>query len=90
MATGTLNPIIGFVGSSNLTSAGLSKQGELNVDVLDHAACLFRECGPVDARLSPYGPIGVVRVDMKASKYSVPDVDPVRPPDGPRRTDSSL
>lgn len=34
------NPIIGFVGSSNLTIAGLSKQGELNVDVLDHDACL--------------------------------------------------
>ena len=33
------NPIIGFVGSSNLTFAGLSKQGELNVDVLDHDAC---------------------------------------------------
>jgi len=33
------NPIIGFVGSSNLTMAGLSKQGELNVDVLDHDAC---------------------------------------------------
>ena len=30
------NPITGFVGSSNLTLAGLSKQGELNVDVLDH------------------------------------------------------
>lgn len=33
------NPSIGFVGSSNLTFAGLSKQGELNVDVLDHDAC---------------------------------------------------
>jgi superfamily II DNA or RNA helicase len=33
------NPSIGFVGSSNLTLAGLSKQGELNVDVLDHDAC---------------------------------------------------
>ncbi len=32
------NPITGFVGSSNLTLAGLSKQGELNVDVLDHDA----------------------------------------------------
>jgi len=30
------NPITGFVGSSNLTMAGLSRQGELNVDVLDH------------------------------------------------------
>lgn len=33
------NPCIGFVGSSNLTFAGLSKQGELNVDVLDQDAC---------------------------------------------------
>ena len=32
------NPITGFLGSSNLTLAGLSKQGELNVDVLDHDA----------------------------------------------------
>lgn len=30
-----VNPIIGFLGSSNLTLAGLSHQGELNVDVLD-------------------------------------------------------
>jgi hypothetical protein len=34
-----VNPSIGFVGSSNLTAAGLSQQGELNVDVLDHDAC---------------------------------------------------
>jgi superfamily II DNA or RNA helicase len=33
------NPITGAVGSSNLTLAGLAKQGELNVDVLDHDAC---------------------------------------------------
>lgn len=33
------NPTIGFVGSSNLTFAGLAKQGELNVDVLDDTAC---------------------------------------------------
>lgn len=32
------NPVTGFVGSSNLTLSGLSKQGELNVDVLDHDA----------------------------------------------------
>ena len=31
-----VNPIIGYLGSSNLTFAGLSGQGELNVDVLDH------------------------------------------------------
>jgi superfamily II DNA or RNA helicase len=34
-----VNPSIGFLGSSNLTFAGLSKQGELNVDVVDHDAC---------------------------------------------------
>ena len=34
-----VNPIIGYLGSSNLTQAGLSSQGELNVDVLDHDAC---------------------------------------------------
>jgi superfamily II DNA or RNA helicase len=34
-----VNPSIGFVGSSNLTFAGLAKQGELNVDVMDHDAC---------------------------------------------------
>ncbi len=33
-----VNPAVGFVGSSNLTLAGLSKQGELNVDVMDHDA----------------------------------------------------
>lgn len=32
------NPITGYLGSSNLTFAGLLKQGELNVDVLDHDA----------------------------------------------------
>jgi len=34
-----INPTIGYVGSSNLTLAGLSKQGELNVDVMDEDAC---------------------------------------------------
>ncbi len=33
-----INPVIGYLGSSNLTLAGLSQQGELNVDVLDHDA----------------------------------------------------
>jgi superfamily II DNA or RNA helicase len=31
-------PIVGFLGSSNLTLAGLSKQGELNIDVLEQDA----------------------------------------------------
>lgn len=31
-------PIIGFLGSSNLTLAGLSRQGELNIDVMDQDA----------------------------------------------------
>src|SRR5690606_13351368 len=34
-----INPMVGYLGSSNLTLAGLSGQGELNVDVLDHDAC---------------------------------------------------
>lgn len=33
-----INPIVGYLGSSNLTFAGLSGQGELNVDVLDNDA----------------------------------------------------
>ena len=32
------NPMTGFLGSSNLTMAGLAKEGEMNVDVLDHDA----------------------------------------------------
>ena len=30
---------IGFLGSSNLTFAGLEKQGELNIDILDQQSC---------------------------------------------------
>lgn len=33
-----VNPIVGYLGSSNLTLAGMLHQGELNVDVLDHDA----------------------------------------------------
>lgn len=32
-------PTVGFLGSSNLTLPGLAKQGELNVDILDHDGC---------------------------------------------------
>src|SRR2546430_934311 len=32
-------PITGYLGSSNLTLAGLMQQGELNVDVVDYDAC---------------------------------------------------
>lgn len=35
-----INPIVGYLGSSNLTFSGLSNQGELNVDVLDEDACI--------------------------------------------------
>ncbi len=35
-----INPVIGYLGSSNLTLSGLSHQGELNVDVLDHDAAI--------------------------------------------------
>ena len=34
-----INSAVGYLGSSNLTQSGLSRQGELNVDVLDHDAC---------------------------------------------------
>lgn len=34
-----INPVIGYLGSSNLTFSGLSDQGELNIDVLDGDAC---------------------------------------------------
>lgn len=34
--TDRVSPRTGFLGSSNLTMSGLSRQGELNVDVLDH------------------------------------------------------
>ena len=33
-----INPIVGYMGSSNLTFAGLASQGELNIDVLDSDA----------------------------------------------------
>ena len=40
-----INPAIAFLGSSNLTFAGLALQGELNVDVLDHDAYEKRRWG---------------------------------------------
>ena len=33
-------PVVGFLGSSNLTFAGLANQGELNIDVMDQDAAL--------------------------------------------------
>ena len=36
--TDTINPIIAYLGSSNLTLSGLKGQGELNIDVLDKDA----------------------------------------------------
>src|SRR5713226_3804926 len=38
-----ITPIVGYLGSSNLTLAGLQHQGELNVDVLDSDACIKLE-----------------------------------------------
>ena len=35
----TVTPTVGYLGSSNLTLAGLSKQGELNIEVSDVDAC---------------------------------------------------
>src|SRR5947209_8694421 len=37
--TNFITPIVGYLGSSNLTFAGLLGQGELNVDVVDSDAC---------------------------------------------------
>lgn len=34
-----ITPTVGYIGSSNLTFAGLSRQGELNIDVLDQDMC---------------------------------------------------
>lgn len=34
-----ISPTVGYLGSSNLTFAGLSHQGELNIDVVDQDAC---------------------------------------------------
>ena len=34
-----VSPVVGYLGSSNLTFSGLAGQGELNVDVLDQDAC---------------------------------------------------
>lgn len=34
-----ISPTVGYLGSSNLTFAGLSQQGELNMDVVDQDAC---------------------------------------------------
>ena len=39
-----INPIIGYLGSSNLTFSGLSAQGELNIDVLDQDAAHKLAC----------------------------------------------
>jgi superfamily II DNA or RNA helicase len=35
-----INREVGYLGSSNLTWSGLCKQGELNIDVMDHDACV--------------------------------------------------
>ena len=36
---GFINPIIGYMGSSNFMLASLAKQGELNIDILEPEAC---------------------------------------------------
>jgi superfamily II DNA or RNA helicase len=38
-----VTPVVGYVGSSNLTLAGLRQQGELNVDVVEEDACIKLE-----------------------------------------------
>jgi superfamily II DNA or RNA helicase len=42
--TDTINPIIAYLGSSNLTLSGLRGQGELNIDVLDKDAAKKLQC----------------------------------------------
>ncbi len=42
--TDTINPIIAYLGSSNLTLSGLKGQGELNIDVLDKDAARKLQC----------------------------------------------
>ncbi len=39
-----VNPVTAYLGSSNLTFAGMAGQGELNIDVLDHDATRKLEC----------------------------------------------
>jgi len=36
----SINPQVGYLGSSNLTFAGLQQQGELNIDVMDRDSCV--------------------------------------------------
>jgi hypothetical protein len=51
---GHITPIVGYLGSSNLTLAGLEHQGELNIDILDSDACqkLERWCLDISAKLA--------------------------------------
>lgn len=51
-------PIVGFLGSSNLTLSGLSKQGELNIDITDQDACNKLQKW-FDARWEEYGCIDI-------------------------------
>ena len=51
-------PIVGFLGSSNLTLAGLKKQGELNIDVLDYDAC-YKLQKWFDDRWQEYGCVDI-------------------------------
>ena len=37
--TDPISPVVGYLGSSNLTLSGLKSQGELNIDVLEQDAC---------------------------------------------------
>jgi hypothetical protein len=67
----TNNPITGFVGSSNLTLQGLAKQGELNVDVLEHHAA-ERLCQWFDDRWSERWALDVSKdlVDLIESSWA--------------------
>lgn len=72
------NPIIGYLGSSNLTLAGLSKQGELNVDVLDGDASQ-KLANWFEDRWNDWGCVDISEDLIKVIEESWAREDPVLP-----------
>ena len=72
------NPIIGYLGSSNLTFAGLSSQGELNVDILDNDASLKLSKWFQD-RWDDWGCIDISDDLVKIIEESWARVEPISP-----------
>ncbi len=72
------NPIIGFLGSSNLTLAGLAEQGELNVDVLDGDACQ-KLSGWFDDRWDDWGTVDISKELVKIIEESWAREQPILP-----------